>query len=244
LLDVGLTTAVVSAQRHLPFVSVVIPAFNEEKTIARVVSQTAIVLKLYGLSFEIIVVDDGSKDETYREACRCEVLVLSNERNRGKGYCLRKGLEKAKGEVVLMMDSDGEHRPIDVIRLLRPIIKGADVVAGSRFMNGDSKFSSGTHRFGNFLLNLAIMLLTGRHITDSQTGFRALRRKVIDELSLESEGFEIETEITVKSLRNGFVFAEVPVEVQMREYGLTRIKLAADGLKIFRAILKSSFVPL
>ncbi len=152
-------------------------------------------------------------------------------------------MEKARGEVVVTMDSDGEHRPRDIMRLLEPIFEGVDVVAGSRFLNGTTNFTSKTHYFGNQLFNLAIMILTGKRVTDSQTGFRALRRKVLDVLFLESDGYEIETEITVKSLKNGFTFAEVPISIQRRKYGYTRIKLAADGTKILRTIIRSSFAP-
>jgi len=217
------------------------PALNEEKTIGKVISETAALMRSRGLSFEILVVDDGSTDGTFGEALQCGAAVLSNETNHGKGFCLRKALEKARGEIVVTMDSDGEHMPMDIVRLLEPIFAGADVVAGSRFLNGTTNFTSRTHYFGNQLFNLSIMILTGKRVTDSQTGFRALRRRVLDALSLESDGYEIETEITVKSLRNGFTFAEIPISIQRRRYGYTRIKLAADGTKILKTIVRSSF---
>ena len=224
-----------------PFISIIIPAFNEDKTVGRIVSETVSLMWSRGLSYEIIVVNDGSTDKTHSEASQPGVIVLSNEKNRGKGYCLRKGLEKARGDIVVMMDSDGEHRPQDIMRLLELIFSGKDVVAGSRFLNGNSNFTSRAHFLGNHFFNFAILAMTGRYVTDSQTGFRAMRRKVLDELSLESDGYEIETEITVKTLRNGFTFAEVPVSSQRREYGFSRIKLVADGTKILKTILKSSF---
>jgi glycosyltransferase involved in cell wall biosynthesis len=224
-----------------PFVSIIIPAFNEDKTVGRIVSETVSVMWSRGISYEIIVVDDGSTDKTFSEASQPGVIVLSNEKNRGKGYCLRKGLEKARGDVVVMMDSDGEHRPKDIMRLLELIFSGKDVVAGSRFLNGTPNFTSKTHYLGNHFFNFAILGLTGRYVTDSQSGFRALRRRVLDQLCLESDGYEIETEITVKSLRNGFAFAEVPVSSERREYGISRIKLVADGTKILKTIIRSSF---
>ena len=84
------------------------------------------------------------------------------------------------------------------------------------------------------------MVLTGKQITDSQTGFRVLKRKVIDSLRLQSDGYEIETEITVKSLRNGFTFKEVPIYIKRREYGISRIRMLSDGKKILTTIVTSS----
>ena len=84
------------------------------------------------------------------------------------------------------------------------------------------------------------MILTGKKVTDSQTGFRILKRKVIDVLCLQSDGFEIETEITVKSIRNGFSFKEVPINTRRREYGISRIKMLSDGRKILRTVFASS----
>ncbi len=216
------------------------PAFNEDKTIVRVVSETITEMKKYDLSFEIIVVDDGSRDKTFAAASQCAVTVLSNGHNRGKGYCLRRGLMNARGEIIVTMDSDGEHKPTDIIRLIKPILNGMDIVAGSRFLNGNSSFTSNAHLIGNHFFNLAIRALTGRYITDSQTGFRAIRREVLESFPLESDGYEIETELTVKSLRNGFEFTEIPISIHKREYGVTRIKLVADGTKILKTIVKSS----
>jgi glycosyltransferase involved in cell wall biosynthesis len=167
-------------------------------------------------------------------------VVLSNKHTSGKGYCLRKALTKAKGEVIVTMDSDGEHRPSDIIELLKYTFNGTDVVAGSRFLNGTSNFTSRLHYLGNQLFNISIILLTGKRVSDSQTGFRALKRQVINGLNLQSDGYEIETEITVKCLRNGFTFKEVPISIRRREYGISRIKMISDGRKILRTIITSS----
>lgn len=222
-----------------PFVSIILPALDEEKSIGRLVLEIFSVMASHRLPFEVIVVDDGSIDKTISVARRCGAVVLSNGRNRGKGYCLRKGLIKSRGEVIVTMDSDGEHRPTDIIKLLRYAFRGVDVVAGSRFLNGTKNFTSKIHYFGNQLFNLSIMVLTGKKITDSQTGFRALKRKVIDSLSLQSDGYEIETEITVKILRNGFTFKEIPIYIRRREYGISRIRMLSDGKNILTTIVTS-----
>ena len=223
-----------------PFVSIILPALNEERSIGKLVSEIVSLMTSHRLIFEVIVVDDGSTDKTVSVARRCGAIVLTNRGNRGKGYCLRKGLTTARGDVIVTMDSDGEHRPIDIIKLLRYAFRGVDVVAGSRFLNGTKNFTSKIHYFGNQLFNLSIMVLTGKQITDSQTGFRVLKRKVLDSLSLQSDGYEIETEITVKSLRNGFSFKEVPIYIKRREYGISRIKMLSDGKRILTTIATSS----
>ena len=92
-----------------------------------------------------------------------------------------------------------------------------------------------------FLMNLSIMLLTGKRITDSQTGFRAVRKGFLNSITLESSGFEIEAEITVKGLKNGFTFKEVPINCKPRQYSISRLKILRDGIRIFRTILKSNF---
>jgi glycosyltransferase involved in cell wall biosynthesis len=232
--------ASVTGHMEHPFISIILPALDEEKNIGKVVSEIVSVMTSHRLHFEVIVIDDGSTDETYDEALRWGAVVLSNNRTCGKGYCLRRGLVKARGDVIVTMDSDGEHLPNDIIRLLRYLFKGADVVAGSRFMDGSKNFHSQIHLFGNHLFNFAIRILTGKYVTDSQTGFRVLKRKVVDSLNLQSDGYDIEAEITVKSLRNGFAFKEVPISIKWREYGISRIRMLSDGRKILKTIIASS----
>ena len=222
-----------------PFVSIIMPAFDEEKTVGKLILETSNLMSFHRLPFEVIVVDDCSSDGTYDEALRCGAVVLRNDRNSGKGYCLRRGLEKARGDLIVTMDSDGEHLPTDIIRLLRHSFEGLDVVSGSRFLNGTTNFTSRIHFVGNQIFNLVILILMGKRVTDSQTGFRVFKRRVIDTLRLESDGFEIETEITVKSLMNGFSFKEVPISIKRREYGISRVKMLSDGRKILKRILTS-----
>jgi glycosyltransferase involved in cell wall biosynthesis len=222
-----------------PFVSIIMPALNEEKTVGKLVSEASSLMSSHHIPFEVIVVDDSSSDRTYGEALRCGAIVLRNDRTSGKGCCLRRGLEKARGDLIVTIDSDGEHLPKDIIRLLGHALGGVDVVCGSRFLNGSSNFTSRIHLVGNQIFNIVILILTGKRVTDSQTGFRVLKRKVIDTLRLESDGFEIETEITVKSLRNGFSFKEVPININRREYGISRVRMLSDGRKILQRILTS-----
>ena len=226
---------------HRPAVTIIIPAYNEEKTIGNIISDTASIMDSMDVPYEIIIINDGSTDKTGLIASNYKATVLSNEKNQGKGYSIRKALLQAQGEIIVTMDSDGEHMPKEIPDLINPLFNGTDIVAGSRFMGHNTHVTTKINRIGNFMFNTAIMALTGKRVTDSQTGFRAIKRDVMDKLSLESDGYEIETEITVKGLRNGFVFEEKPISCERRKYNISKVKLLSDGRKILKTIIKSSF---
>jgi len=221
-------------------VSVVIPAYNEEKTIGNIIEETVQVMDSLGLPYEVIVVDDGSTDRTKEIASRYKAAVLSNGRNHGKGYALRKGFQHAQGNIIVTIDADGSHKPKEIPDLLVPLFNGADIVAGSRFLGSGKDHTSKLHLLGNYLINMTIMVLTRKWITDSQTGLRAFKRDFLQKTNLESKGYEIETEITVKSLKNGFKLKEVPISCEKRKYNISRLKILSDGFRILKTILKSS----
>lgn len=222
-------------------VTVVIPAYNEEKTVGNVISETISVMDEMGMPYEVIVVDDGSTDKTGLIASNNKVTLLSNQNNRGKGYSLRKAFQQAQGEIIVTIDSDGEHKPKEIPDLIDPLLNGTDIVSGSRFMGSNTQVTTNLNRIGNFMFNNAIMVLTRKRVTDSQTGFRAIKRNVLDALHLESEGYEIETEITVKGLKNGFVFEEKPITCERRQYSVSKIKVLKDGARVLRTILRANF---
>jgi len=225
---------------NTPTVSVVIPAYNEEENIGDILLRTNATLETIGVPYEIIVVDDGSVDETRFMAMRYKVTVLSNGTNRGKGYALKKGIQNANGSILITMDADGSHRPEDIPKLLVPLLNGADVVFGSRFIGKRGQESTKKlHIFGNKLFNLLVILLTGRHVTDSQTGFRAYKKKIIEEIEISSNGYEVETELTVKSLRNGYIIHEEPITFERRKDGSSHLNPLFDGIKIFKTIVRA-----
>lgn len=222
--------------------SVIIPAFNEEKNIEGVLFRTEKVLEDLSFPYEVIVVDDGSTDKTRFLAERHKVTVISNRRNRGKAYALRKGLKEVHGELVITMDADGSHRPEDIKCLITPLLNGADAVIGSRFKGEQEKDSTNKlHIFGNTLFNLLIKILTKKSVTDSQTGFRAFKRRVVEEMEITSEGYAVETELTVKTLKNGFVVREEPIFFDRRKNGSSHVKPIRDGLRIVKTIIRANF---
>jgi glycosyltransferase involved in cell wall biosynthesis len=221
-----------------PVISVVIPAYNEEETIGSVLGETIRVMESLMMPYEIIVVDDGSNDLTREVAYKHKATVLSNGRNMGKGYALRKGFQNAKGDIIVTIDADGAHSPKEIQSLIEQLLNGADIVSGSRFLNGRKDHTSLLKLLGNHMINMTIRVLTRKSITDSQTGLRAFKKDFLQKIALNSSGYEIETEITVKGLKNGFKFKEIPINCKKREHGSSNIRIISDGFKIFKTAIK------
>jgi len=225
-------------------ISVVIPAFNEEGSIGFVLQGVHDVLAGMGVGYEVVVVDDGSVDRTAEVAKDYNVVMIDNGGNLGKGTALRTGFLRAKGDIIVTMDADGSHHPEDIPRIVCPMINGYDVDAtiGSRFVDDVGKRSTTRlHLLGNKVINLVTLFLTGRFVSDSQSGFRAFRREALRKLALGSSGYDIESEVVVKMLRNGFRIREIPIICKQRKYGTTRINSFGDGFRILKAILKATF---
>lgn len=226
--------------QHLA-ISIVMPAYNEERTIGNMISSISSSMDSTNMPYEIIVVDDGSTDNTRRTAARYKATILSNGKNQGKGYALRKGFQHATGDIIVTIDADGTHRPKEIPDLIHPLFNGVDIVAGSRFLGNGKHWTSRLNRLGNLIFNSTIMILTRKRITDSQTGFRAIKKEVLKELNLTSLGYEVETELTVKGLKNGYVYQEKPISCQKRQYNISKLKILYDGIKILKTIFKASF---
>jgi len=224
-------------------VSVVIPAFNEEQTVGRVIHHTCRVLEELGLSFEVIVVDDGSDDGT---ALVCEMYgarVIKNGRRMGKGTALRTGFCACGGDVIVTLDADGSFKDKDIPRLLFPIFNdGFDVSIGVRVFRSGCSPSVKFRMLGNLILSYLISLFAGRKIVDSQCGFRAFRADVVRGMELSSKRFEIESEMLVKAIRGGCRFAEVPIAVS-GTLNSSKLNIVVDGFIIFWKTLSSVFFP-
>ncbi|WP_456398208.1 glycosyltransferase family 2 protein [Palaeococcus sp. (in: euryarchaeotes)] len=190
---------------------IVIPAYNEELTVGSVVA----LAKKYG---DVIVVDDGSTDRTSEIAKEAGALVIRHKQNLGKGRALKTGFEYALSrdyEVIVTIDADGQHNPDEIPILVDPIVKDkADLVIGSRYLRKESKKSIPSYRrIGLWVLNKSTKMASNVDV-DSQSGFRAMRRKVLERLNLESDGYSVESDMVVAATENGFRLLEVPINVR------------------------------
>jgi glycosyltransferase involved in cell wall biosynthesis len=226
--------------RDEPLLSVIIPVFNEELTIGNVIKRVKVVLQKLGFKYEIIVVDDFSTDRSLELSNRQGVKVYSFTKHMGKGYALRAGFAKAKGDIITTIDSDGSHCPEELPSLLIPILHGkADLVIGSRYLNQNPAAAKKLNAVGVRLFNFLIEVFTGVAVSDSQSGYRVMKSKILLNMSLRSGEYEIESEMLVKTARQGFRVLEVPISFEQRTYGTSRLDPVVDGFKILLSIVKA-----
>jgi glycosyltransferase involved in cell wall biosynthesis len=213
-------------------ITVIIPCLNEEKTIAKVVQDFHTALP----EAELIVFDNGSTDQTARVASEAGATVLV-EKRRGKGFVVQAMFQRVDTDIYVMVDGDDTY-PVEKVRsLIEPVLKGdADMVIGSRIAEGKSEFRR-INWLGNIFFQNIINAIFGTHLTDILSGYRCMNRKLIKSLPLFVKGFEIEAEITIKSLERGFRLAEVPVSLRSRMEGsYSKIRIWGDGLRILGTI--------
>ena len=228
-------------ERRNFLVSVVIPVFNEEITVGDVVTRTKKALEKMGVTYEILVSDDGSTDNSADVAEEKKVTVL-RANHQGKGFALRSGFRHAKGEWVITLDADGSHKPEEIPLVLRYLMEDrADFVVGSRFSKSEDNKTKvpKINRTGNKLFNNLTRYLTGVKITDSQSGFRAIRASLIKKMKLRSRGYEVESEMLVKALRMGARVKETSISFDQRTMGHSKLDPIQDGVRILYAIIAS-----
>lgn len=223
--------------------SIVIPAYNEEKTIAEIISRVNKVE--VGLEKEIIVVDDGSTDgtaELLKQLANEKLKVIFHEKNAGKGAALQTGFSRATGDIVLVQDADLEYDPREYPRLLEPILDGrADVVYGSRFLGGPHRVLLFWHYAGNRFLTLLCNLCANLNLTDMETGYKVFRREVLEKIRLKSKRFGFEPEITIKVGKLGCRVYEVPIAYSGRDYSEGKKITWKDGIAAIFHILRFRF---
>jgi len=218
--------------------SIIIAAYQEEKTIAKVLKRVLDV-KLDGIRKEIIVVDDGSNDGTFEEAKKFKgIKFFRLEKNQGKGAAVRKGMEHATGDVILIQDADLEYNPLEYPSLLKPILDGeADVVYGSRILGVHHNMYK-IHKFGNQLLTIITNLFFGTKLTDMETCYKVFKRDVLKGIKLRARRFDFEPEITTKILKLGYKIREVPISFKPRSFKEGKKITWIDGLKSLYYIIK------
>lgn len=219
--------------------SVVIPVFNEAATIETVL--TTVLSTPYDK--EVIVVDDGSQDgtrEILARLSRNELKIIYHEKNQGKGAALRTGFRAVSGDFVIIQDADLEYDPADYPKLLKPLLDGrADVVYGSRFIGGDEhRALFFWHMIGNRLLTLLSNMFSNLNLTDMETCYKAFRREILEQITIQENRFGFEPEITAKVAGLKARIYEVGISYSGRTYGEGKKIGWQDGISALRCIIK------
>lgn len=195
---------------------IVIPAFNEASIIQDVIDET----KKSGYE-NIILVDDGSSDNTFQKAKEKNVIALRHKINRGKGAAVKTGIEAAKkmdARIAVTMDGDGQHDPTDIQKMIGMLENGYDVALGTRLKKptGMPFYKIIANKIGNFFT----WLIYGLWVTDSQSGFRAFSNKALNLIDTKTDRYEYDSEVIREIRRNRLKYVEIPVEVRYTEYSM------------------------
>jgi glycosyltransferase involved in cell wall biosynthesis len=221
--------------------AIVVPVYNERNTLVEILRRMRGVELPDSIEREIIVVDDGSDDGTrdvLKQLGDSTVRVILHDRNQGKGAAVRTGFANATGEYVLVQDADLEYDPEDWPKLLNPVLRGRTrVVYGSRF-TGERRNMLFLHWIGNRFLSFVTNVLYNTTLSDMETCYKLLDRRLLDELSLSADRFDIEPEITAKILKRGVRIYEVPISYTGREFDEGKKITWHDGVAALWTLVK------
>lgn len=234
--------------------SIIIPVFNEEKTLEKLVKKL-LEVTLPVKSREIIIVNDGSTDATAEiikkiNAKHKDIKVINQKINQGKGSAVRAGIKSAKGDYVIIQDADLEYDPKDIKKILQPVLKKeATVVYGTRlkrlpnFSGEERRPRFFIHYVGNKFLSLTTSILYTHWITDMECCYKLFPKEALDDVTLHARGFELEPEITAKLLKKGYKIIEVPITTNPRGYDEgKKLNTVKDGCKAIWTLLKYRFI--
>lgn len=233
--------------------SIIIPVFNEEKTILEILRRLNAV-SIKGVTKEIIVVDDGSFDSTSQKILNSNffkrIKYIKHEINQGKGKAIQTGTENAKGDYILIQDADLEYNPKDIDTLMKPIRNNkSEVVYGTRLnrwpnlKKDERTFQFLIHYMGNRFLSLLTTILYGQWITDMETGYKLFPKSALKKIKLRAKGFDFEPEMTSKLLKNGYKIKEVSINTNPRGYNEgKKLNTVRDGSLALLSLLKYRFI--
>ena len=220
-------------------ISIIIPCYNEINTIKKIIEK---IKKYSPYKNEIIVIDDYSNDgsrEVLNKYLKTEISkLILNDKNYGKGYCIRRGIKEASGEIILIQDADLEYDPKDYEKLVNPIIKNyADVVYGSRFIGSDEKrVLFFWHSVGNKILTLFSNMFTNLNLTDMENCYKVFKSDVIKNIKLKENRYGFEPEVTAKIAKMNLKIFEVGVRYYRRKYSEGKKITWRDGFSAIRCI--------
>lgn len=231
--------------------SIIIPVYNEEKTIGRILSIIKNLKLSSKIEKEIIIIDDGSTDATFqiiKEEKSKDIKIFKHEKNLGKGVAVRTGFKNSTGEFIIIQDADLEYNPNDYEKLLLPILEHkTQIVFGTRLKDyplkfwGKNKTVLPTHLLANKFLTFLTNILFGSNLTDMETCYKVFKKSVISEIKLKCNRFDFEPEFTAKVLKKGFKILEIPIVTNPRSYSEGKKIGFFDGLMAIWTLLKFRF---